>query len=149
MSGILNQGKMLPLRMLSSLSLELTLGDPSDWLHTGLTRSTDYNIENVSLAADLITLDPALQQQYYNHILNQNLLQIKYSTYIVATQAVTGSDFSINLSRSVSRLQSIFFSFENSDVRATTDIAKRINDLYHPAQGSFDVQQDFNFQIKI
>ena len=63
MSGLLNQGKMLPLRMMSSLSLELTLADPSEWLHSGTNRGQDYNIENVSLAADLITLDPALQQQ--------------------------------------------------------------------------------------
>ena len=48
MSGLLNQGKMLPLRMMSSLSLELTLADPSEWLHTGSTRSTDYNIETAS-----------------------------------------------------------------------------------------------------
>lgn len=147
LSGILSQSKYLPLKLISGLTIELTLADANDWCQSESTHSQQYQLENVEMAADLVSLDPSLEGQFYSHVLNQQLLPITYSTHIVTSQAITGPNFSINLSRAVSRLQSIFFSFEHAGKQ--TNLIKRCTDLYHPANGSFDVAQEMSFQVKI
>ncbi len=106
--GLLNQNKFLPLSKMGSMTLELELVDdvnepiimPDKTVSTdaaiALTRfsiantSNDWQIENVQIKVDLITLDNGLQNTYDTHLLNGNAYPINYNTFITQSQNVIG-----------------------------------------------------------
>ena len=65
-----------------------------------------------------MTLDSAVQNSYAEHVLSSKSLPINYGTYITMQQTVTGSNISVNVARAVSRLTTIFCSF-NGDYNPT------------------------------
>ena len=122
-SGIFNQPKMLPLKYMGALTIELELvndkNDPVitpgvDAVFTVANTSNDWQIENVQLKCDIVTLDNTLQNNYDSHLLSGKSLPINFNTYITQSQAVTGQDVSVNVSRAISRLKSVFVSFYKS-----------------------------------
>ena len=64
-SGLLNQQKMLPIRY-APLEIELELVNQAGDAQTG---ATSWNISDVQLKCDLVTLDNALDNSYAQHIL--------------------------------------------------------------------------------
>ena len=52
-----------------------------------------------------------LQNNYDPHLLSGGELPISYNTYITQSHAVSGQDVSVNVSRAISRLKSVFVSF--------------------------------------
>jgi hypothetical protein len=69
MSGLLNQGKYLPLKMLSGLTLELQLADATDFCSSATNKSSTLELHNPECLCDLVQLDSALQSQYYSFLL--------------------------------------------------------------------------------
>jgi hypothetical protein len=129
-SGILNQTKMLPLKYMGNLTLELELcgnkGDPvvtpgvafpNDGASPPVsifttTNTTDsWAIEDVQLKCDVIHIDNTLQNNYDSHLLNGGKLPLSYNTYITQNQAVDNTDISVNVTRAISRLKSVFVTF--------------------------------------
>ena len=132
LSGLLNQGKYLPIRY-CPLEIELELINAAGEAQHG---STNWNISDVQLKCDLCTLDNALDNSYAQHILAGKALPINYGTYISQSQVVTASTFSVNIARAVTRLKSVFLTMVGTNTSSATNI-KEYNNFWHPmASGS-------------
>jgi hypothetical protein len=128
LSGLLRQKSFIPLQYVP-LKIELSLvGNVTDPIISGIgtrplvldgddykfytnTVSINWYIKNPQIKCDLLALDGAMQNTFDRKLANGHPLQINYNTFYSQIQTVTGqSDFSINISRSVSRLKSVFVS---------------------------------------
>jgi hypothetical protein len=77
--------------------------------------------------------------------MSNHALEINYSTYINMIQSVAGANILVNIARAVSRLKTIFFSFDVSTKNTDTygystghlQVAKAWNSFYHPMQGTY------------
>ena len=104
---------MLPIRY-APLEIEFELVNQVADVQHG---ATSWNISDVQLKCDLVTLDNALDNSHAPHILAGKALPINYNTYISQIQTVSGTDIAVNVSRSVTRLKSIFVNFiKKSDI---------------------------------
>ena len=160
-SGLLSQSKMLPLKYMGNLTIELELVNDSndcvvtpgvDALFTTTNTTVDWQIENVQLKCDLVSMDNTLQNNYDSHLLNGGKLPISYNTYITQSQAISGQDVSVNISRAISRLKSIFVTFHKSD--HTHAASKEFNDFYHPmhnamASGAFTYNKGYELEFQL
>ena len=135
------QSKYLPLRY-APIEIELSLSDAtepvvSEQLGNFTTANTSflYNIENCMFKCDVCTLDNALDNTYVSHLLSGRSLNIVYNTFISNIQTILSNDSQVNVSRSVSKLKSIFLSLEK-DFVAGSDRKKfssrHWNNLYSP-----------------
>ena len=70
-------------------------------------------MSDVRMTADVCVLDSAVMNSYSEHVLSGKSLNIQYGTYITMQQTVTGNHISVNVSRAVSRLKTIFCSFDH------------------------------------
>ena len=92
------------------------------------------------MIGDVVTLDSALQNSYAEHVFSGKSLSINYGTYITMQQTIAGDNISVNVSRAVSRLKTIFCSFTGdnnpSDVQKINSpyylVKKDWNYFYHP-----------------
>jgi hypothetical protein len=175
-SGLLNQSKMLPLKYMGNLTIELELvnhkDDPVvsnyDTVLTEAVCSSEWSIENVQLKCDIVNIDNTLQNNYDSHLLNGGKLPISYNTYICQSQAVSGTDLSVNVSRAISRLKSVFVSFYKSEYKdaagavvvnpMTKAIRKEWLDFVHPMENAgdaaglhlvYDKGYELEFQMQI
>ena len=176
--GLLHQPKWIPLRY-APLSIELELVNAFTDVCIGAkednitdrwplaTTSTSWRIEQVEVKCDVCTLDNALGNSYEAHLLQSNSLPINYNTYINQQQAIAGTDISVNVSRAISRLKSIFINFSEKsspDVDSVTreaalaanpnyeggllgnfgDINKPFNGFYNPMSGQVGPDEDYD-----
>ena len=65
--------------------------------------STSWEMHDVRVVGDVVTLDSALQISYAEHVIIGKSLPINYNTYISTQQASAGTNTSLNISRAVSR----------------------------------------------
>jgi hypothetical protein len=153
LSGIFNQDKFLPIRY-CPITIELELvnqnSDPiiAPWIgspHANFKQnvSTNWSIQNVMLKADVVTLDNALDNEYAQHLLEGKSLPISYNTYVsqLLSLQTSSGNFSANITRSFTRLKSVFATFMQSTKVANTnqtpgtyssDFRKEWNMFYHP-----------------
>jgi hypothetical protein len=144
--GILMQTKFIPLRY-CPLEIELELADADDGLITssgGITDATlkakfegsiskEFHLEMCQLKADVCTLDNALDNSYTQHLMNGRHLPIVYNTFVSNIQTIVAADTQINVSRSLSRLKSVFLSLErNLDKQRAVWHTKNWNSFYSP-----------------
>ncbi|MFM7983682.1 MAG: hypothetical protein ACKPKO_30595, partial [Candidatus Fonsibacter sp.] len=82
--------------------------------HVGFTdgnTSKTWDILNVQTKCDLVTLDSGLNDSYIKLLEYGKKLTLNYNTFISQYQTITDqTDFSINISRSLTRLKSVFVS---------------------------------------
>ena len=70
-------------------------------------------------------------------------------------QAVSGGQITVNISRAVSKLKTIFFSFyggdpTNEDLKNLPAFAcKKKSNFYHPMLGNYDFKKELEYQIQI
>jgi hypothetical protein len=103
--------------------------------------SNSWKITNVQMKCDLIQLDSGLQNEYAAHLLASNSLPINYSTFITQKQIVNGPDYSTSITRSLSRLKSVFLTFSGTNLGDSVsntpasgiEMRKNWNDFYHPS----------------
>ena len=115
--GLLNQSKYIPL-MWSPLMFEFEIvNGATDAIlgHAGVfvadNTSKVWQIQDIRVVCDLVTLDSALQNSYAEHVLSGKPLPINYGSYITQFQTITSSDFAVSVTRAVSRLKSVFINF--------------------------------------
>jgi hypothetical protein len=118
--GVLGCDKYLPLRYMGGLTIELELiNDPFECLLSDSTSglvlsdaqmSKIWTISDFQCKCDVIQLDNELNNSYVSHLLSGQALAINYNTYVSQMQMVNGAENSINITRSLSRLKSIFIS---------------------------------------
>ena len=147
LSGLLSQGKYLPLRYTSGITLEFTVADAAEWLNTGTgsgtaaTSSASFSITQPEIKCDLVYIAGDLAEQYASYLLNSGPMPIVYSQYFVTSQAVSGtaSSLTINLARSCSKLQSIFFVLQDDGDHVT----KKATNMKSPGN------EDFTFRVQV
>ena len=122
--GLLMQAKYIPLRY-CPLEIELELADMDDPIITNsfglpaaiaanLQASTaiTWKLESCQLKCDICTLDNALDNNYVSHLLSGKSLNIVYNTFNSNIQTVLSEDTQINISRSVTKLRSVFLTLQ-------------------------------------
>jgi hypothetical protein len=172
LSGLLNQEKWLPLRFCGfTIELELvnsarepvvnpeaaTVAAATNTGFADENTSYSWSIQNVSLKADLCTLDPKFEEQIISHLASGETLNINYQTFINQSQVVgQGSEFSVNITRAVSALKALFVSFYNTNAggnmpNATArPILKEFNYFYHPnAHDLTSTEKELEIQVQI
>ena len=156
-SGLFSQPKMIPLKYCPlTIELELVTNnlDPIvDHATAGFTdvnTSTDWEISDVSVKTDIVTLDNNLQNNYDSHLLSGKSLPINYNTYIVQSQVVAGKDVSVNMSRAISRLKSVFVALYRAPTTAKPEDKEWLN-FYHPMSTSvlYNKTHELEFQCQI
>ena len=126
--GIFQQTKYLPLRY-APLEIELELADVLDPIVSeGFALEADpdatkfkasntslaWKIENCQVKVDLCTLDNALDNSYTSHFLGGKTINIVYNTFISTLQTVVAAETQINVSRSLSKMKSVFVSLDKA-----------------------------------
>ena len=120
--GLLNQQKYIPL-MWSPLMFEFEVvngasdaivGINSGLAYTDANTSQKWQIQDIRIVCDLVTLDSALQNSYAEHVLSGKALPINYGSYITQFQTITSADFAVSVTRAVSRLKSVFITFDHT-----------------------------------
>jgi hypothetical protein len=109
-SGLFNQAKYIPLRFLP-LEVELEI-DQDTSTFTADNSTCDYSLTECSISCDLITVDNALNDSYSKFMLEGGVIDLHMTNAfnITHNQQSSGSlDESINISRALSRLTSLFF----------------------------------------
>lgn len=180
--GLLRQKNFIPLKYVP-LKIELSLiGSTSEPIITMVTADdepdpfpiTDFNfyketlsvnwsIQNPQIKCDLITLDGGYENTYDRKIANGTPIQINYNTLYSQIQTVTGlNEMSVIVSRSASRLKSVFVSFiknTGGPGRSAHNAMKSWNDFFSPAYpdnssttsklNKFNPDGEFEFYMQI
>ena len=152
LSGLLNQSKMIPLRV-APIEIEMELvSAASDAIYC--TGTASWTITDVQLKCDLCTLDNELENSYSKHLLSGQSLPINYGTYISQSQVLgtNGPAFGVNISRAVTRLKSIFMTFEGPRDASHDTTIKSFNNLWHPmalSDGAYNDGQELELQIQV
>jgi len=148
--GIFNQSKMLPLRFLQGLQIELeVVSSYSDCILTGDTYSQLWNISAAQVKCDVVTLDNQLDNEYTDHLMQGQSLPINFSSFVHQVQAIGRTDKPyISMSRAFNRVKTIYVTFykvpkkwtlssDNTKLVQTEEELvgyplKELNFFYHP-----------------
>ena len=151
LSGILMQDKFLPIRY-CPLQFEFEIvGNANDAVqgsaNTGDAKSESFLIDDVQIKCDLVTLDSQLENEYSGHLLSGKSLPIHFSTFTSSSQVITSIDTHVNVSRSLTRLKSVYVSlFKPSGAPSY----KEVNYFWHPMSGvDYDRSKELEFQMQI
>ena len=144
--GIFAQTKYLPLRF-CPIEIELELADVDEPIIIGSTSSTDvftetntaakWKLENCMVKVDICSLDNALDNSYVSHLLGGKTINVVYNTFISSLQTIVSADTQINVSRSLSKMKSIFLSLDKDFAGARkTYYNKKFNNFWSPLVGN-------------
>ena len=156
--GILNQPKYIPLSWCPIMMEFEVVNGTTDAIvsvggsdFTGTNTSTSWQIQDVRVVCDLVTLDSALQNSYAEHVLSGKNLPINYSTYVSQFQTITSADFAINVSRAVTRLKSVFINFDGGHGTSNTAdvVHKTFNSFLHPMSGATYTAGAYNYDKEV
>jgi len=164
--GLFSQPKYIPLSY-CRLTLELEVVNnpldaiigPDGTLFTNANTSSTWKIQDIRVVCDLVTLDSALQNSYAEHVLSGKALPINYSTYINQYQTITTGNISANVSRSASRLKSVFITFDGEHPvvanTASSVVHRQFNSFLGPMAGNdyrvdkYVYNRELQWQIQI
>ena len=139
--GLFQQTKYLPLRY-APLEIELELADVLDPIVNLDTTFLDTNtsllwkIENCMVKVDLCTLDNALENSYVSHFMGGKTINIVYNTFISTLQTVVAADTQINVSRSLSKMKSVFVTLDKAfTTERKNHYNKSWNNFWSPNSG--------------
>jgi len=166
MFGLFNQSKMIPIRY-CPLTMELELvtnpedcviiggaaGDPAP-AFLASNSSTSWEIVDVQLKCDLLTLDNAVDNQMVEKLLSGKSININYNTYVSQSQSISGRNSSVPITRALTRLKNIFVTFDGLRVDEATRLHwyKEFNDFYHPNSYSvtdYDSDKELEIQVQV
>jgi len=119
--------------------------------------STEWDISEVMVKVDIITIDVNLNNEYVKYLLEGKALAINYNTYVSQIQNVYGQENSVNITRSLSRLKSIFVSHVGEMFNPESIVHKEFNTFYHPMSQTvkhdgmdlYDADRELQWQIQI
>ena len=184
-AGIFQTKKYLPLQFMP-LTIELSLvDDPLEPIIYGATppsgtvdanvfynndSSNQWSILNVQAKCDLVTLDNSYEEDFFKSLSEGTPLYINYNTLISQIQTISGnSNLNVNVSRSLTRLKSVFVSLiKNLTPDATTGggflnrrnidhVGSKVwNEFFSPMYSEYDLspkvhtpEGEFEFQLQI
>ena len=154
--GLFNQEKLLPLRY-CPLQIELELvSNTNDAVNTNVAYSNSWNISDVQIKCDLLTLDNALDNEYAEHLLSGKSLPINFASFNhTVHQSGGGKNFSVNVARALTRIKSVFVTLYRSEVapEALRPALKEANYFYHPADqqanDEYILEDEHQFWIQV
>ena len=88
---------------------------------------------------DLCTLDNALENSYVSHFMGGKTINIVYNTFISTLQTVVAAETQINVSRSLSKMKSVFVNLDKTFAAITsrkTFYSKFWNVFWSPNAGT-------------
>ena len=157
LSGLLSQEKFIPLNFLNSLDIELELCSAAADAVKGTTPA--WTLSNCQLKADIVQIDSELENKYTQHLMEGNEIRLRYSTFITQENVVPGATFSVNISRALSRLQSVFVSFDGtvagtSGTDYVSPYMKEYNRFWSPMTlanntGSYDHSKELDISLQV
>ena len=146
--GVLYAGKMLPTKYVP-LTLEIHFAaatdavyqdgndHPSGNIASGVEQrpvSNNYELDDVHIKCDVCTLDSALDNSITQVLMSNKALTWSYQTWSQQSGLIPGTDeASITLSRAVTRMKSLFLTFDMATSTKSTVI-----DMLHPSGGIRD-----------
>jgi len=131
--GLLQQEKLIPLRY-CPLQVELELvSNGSDAFPVDSNNDANFDITDIQVKCDLLTLDNSLDNEFASHLLSGKTLPINFSTWNHTNQS-TGNDknFSAHITRSLTRLKSVFITLQKQGSNAEHSFFKHVNTFWHP-----------------
>ena len=142
LSGILNQGKYLPIRYMP-LTIELELVDKASEPivgvaggYTAANTSVTWKLENVQMKCDLCSLDNGLDNSYAEHLLSGKALPINYNTFVSQMQTIANDPkVSVNVTRALTRLKSVFVTMVKARTGVDAVHRREFNDFFSPMSG--------------
>ena len=158
--GILSQSKMIPLKY-CPLTFEFevcnNLWDPiishskPGWNDSAVEAafgpvntqgySGTWQIENPVLTADICRMDNELENQFAQRFLSGQTIPISYSTFVYQHQTLSGKTPSVNITRALSRLKSIFCTLNGTpSTPAPYDILGRFKYMFLRDWNDFFIQ---------
>ena len=142
--GMFRQRLWLPLHLTSQLVIELTLGPAAQSLSGGANTSADFNLTEVSLLGTCLHVDSAISTGDHQHLDAGLPLPIPFQSLVVTKHVVTQPNFTLNLSRSLSRLRQIFFCLIRTNAVNATALTAKTN-----ATNVDSETDDMSFQVQI
>jgi len=150
--GLFNQTKMLPLSFMNGITVELEVVNAfTDAIAFADGTSQTWTITEPRLLADVVVLDSQVHNDYADHLRSGKTLPIAFSSFVNQVQSIGNTtDPVISMSRSFTRLKSVFVSFYKPVTTivapavdgqinvASTDIVdynlgiNEVNFFYHP-----------------
>lgn len=161
--GILQTGKYLPLNKMGGMQIELELvSDATEVLiapidTTGFFNTTNcgtkWHIENVQVKCDVCSLDSALENEYTEYLLKGGALTINYGNMVSMTNLISGPKHTSTISRSFTRLKSVFASMDGLGLGEGSQIffRKPWNDFFHPSDNFTVVrpEDEVEYQLQL
>ena len=125
----------------------------SDW-------GSSWQIEHPVIKCDVCQMDSELNNEFAQRFLSGQTIPISYSTFVVQQQTLAGQTPSVNITRALSRLKSVFFTLVGAPgAPATNDSLAKFrymflrdwNNFYHPMASShlYDANQEFEVSLQI
>jgi hypothetical protein len=179
LAGIFSQGKMIPIKY-CPLTIELELcnnlydpiisSDSPGWNATavnaafgvdaGFGYGTNWQIESPVIKCDVCRMDNELENQFAQRFLSGQTIPISYSTFVFQHQALSGQSPSVNITRALSRLKSVFCTLVGSPTAANVFdtlgnfpymFLKDWNNFYHPMawNNQYRTQNEFEISLQI
>jgi hypothetical protein len=126
--GLFNQSKMLPLRFLQGLQIEIEVCNQYDEpLAVDEASSSSWYITEPQVKCDVVTLDNQLDNEYTDHLMQGKSLPINFSSVVHQVQAIGKTDRpTISLSRAFTRLKTVYITFYKVPHYWEVDDAKKI-----------------------
>ena len=139
--GLIGAGKYLPCKM-APLTLEIHFAPATDALWqdafqhpagraaTPLAFTNSFSLDDVHVKCDVVSLDSALDASLTNILAQNKALTWSYQTWYTQTGLITGNvqETSITLSRAVTRLKSLFLTFQQEPNPTST-----VLEMVHPS----------------
>ena len=112
--GMLNCGKMLPPQI--NLVLEIEFAEPAMAMRAGVGSSLSYQIENVHLLADQVTLDSALRESFERILLSNRSLVFSFPSLHVQQSSIPAgaTSYNITVARAFTKLLGAFVTFNKT-----------------------------------
>jgi hypothetical protein len=149
--GLLRQDKYLPIRY-APIQFEFELiNDAKEAVYgTGATEASEnFTISDVQLKCDLVELDNTLDNEYTQYLMTGKSLPIHYTALTHGSQIFTNIKTDVKVSRSLTRLKSVFLSMiALPDTRTPAEGVP--NDFWHPMEGvDYSYTKELQLQIQI
>ena len=119
-ASLFNSGRFLPTRYMP-LELEMSLNPVvSDWLTGGTGSSQAYQISNIQLLYNSVTLDESIQESLYKALLASRTLSIPTVSVYQVVQSIPANSttFSFASVRAFSRLSHCWLTFRGTGARS-------------------------------
>ena len=144
--GVTQMDKWMPLSLVSGgVVLECELSSDSGQAFDVSTNAANWDITDVSMLANLHTVDSSLANSYAKHILSGNSINYHTKSMVVTKHLLTDSSFTIPIVRGYSRLCQVYVTLH----KGSSATEKAIRDFYHPCNNNVPTTATDNCTLQI